>query len=168
MQGPQGTGAKAKYVHKNIVFAPVDEGKATKALSQQTKNVSKSQCGAQKDNLPAAEISETVSTFPALNGPEEKPSPMQRHRTQRANLDRQAIAIVDKISPPQPTTTSLETAMKSSDAKEWAKAWNTEVLRRTDDLKTWNLEEHHCCSSNLDCAVYLLVGNQKIDRCHSS
>lgn len=80
-----------------------------------------------------AELAETASTFPELNGPKKEPSSMQTDKSERSNLARQAIAIIDRISPPQPEPTSLESAMASGDAAKWAKARAAEVLRHTDD-----------------------------------
>lgn len=51
------------------------------------------------------------------------------------------ICIIDKLSPPSVPPKNLADAMTSSDANERARAWNAEVVRYTDDLKTWNLEE---------------------------
>lgn len=37
----------------------------------------------------------------------------------------------------------MATATASKYALQWAKAWDAEVIRHTDELKTWTLEEQH-------------------------
>lgn len=67
----------------------------------------------------------------------------QRHRIEIATLVNTAIGIIDSVLSPQKKPTSLAAAMASKDALQWVKAWDAEVTRHTDELRTWTLEEQH-------------------------
>lgn len=121
LPGNTTAGSKSKYAHKQFLFVTDKDCKAEQLFFQQSKKV-ESQKETQKDNLPAAEKAYTASTFPDLKGPIEEPSALQGHKWTRAKLAREAISIIDKIVPPQPTPKSLAGALEASDATAWAKA----------------------------------------------
>lgn len=48
---------------------------------------------------------------------------------------------MEKRSPHPPDPKSLAEALDSDDANEWARVWDAEMLRHTDSLKTWTLQD---------------------------
>lgn len=80
-------------------------------------------------------------TFPDLHGPPALPSAEQAGRDERALLAVKSIAIIEKISPQQPTPKFLAETLASDNATEWARAWDAEVIRHAEDPKTWALQD---------------------------
>lgn len=107
-----------------------------------TKNKKQGQNAQQKDKLQEEQKPmEASSTIPDLHEPLEQPSAEQEGRKLRALPTVKAIAIVEKIAPQPATRKSLAEALASDNASEWARVWNAEVLRHTDDHKTYALQE---------------------------
>lgn len=131
-----------KFTHKYFAFVPDKDGKTSAAYFHRTKEKKVSTNEMKSDNIPNSQKTTAfASTFPGLCGGAEAQSSQQELIAAQEQLARQAIDIIDKISPAAPTPKRFAEAMASRDADEWAKAFNAEVSRHTDDLSTRTLEE---------------------------
>lgn len=76
---------------------------------------------------------------------------MTKHRntskSRRAQWALEALGIIQNSFPPPSTPKNLTEALKSTHSAECATAWDAEITRHFDELKTWTFEkEHHTTS----------------------